>query len=109
MPELRDEVTRRDIVLHHANQIRDHLAHLPSSREKALVLTKLEEAELWLTRVTADEADQPAFGPSNNGFVTKVADPAKPRHGVSHPADGSLSPAISNDIEPPLSDAMERV
>jgi hypothetical protein len=72
MPEIRDDVTRRMIVIHHLRQIFDHLAHIPNSREKSLVLTKLQEAELWLGRVTDDEADQPAFGPPIDAYVTKA-------------------------------------
>lgn len=67
-----DDITRREVVLHHLNQIRNHCSVIPNSREKSLVLTKLEEAELWLGRVTAEEADQAAFGPTNVTFSPLV-------------------------------------
>jgi hypothetical protein len=44
-------VNVQDLVAHHVGQIRDALTLLEPGRVKSCVLTKLDEAELWLTRL----------------------------------------------------------
>jgi hypothetical protein len=78
-----EPMTRRDVIKFRLRQINTLLATVPSSRVKSLVHTKLDEAELWLSRIEDKEIDEETTRES--GSMVARTYPSYPPEGRTFP------------------------